>query len=87
MYSDIGTHWIALYSLNINVAYFDSFGVKHIPKEIWKFIDNKTIQKSIFIIQAYNSEIRGYFCIGFIDFKKNDDIIDIILNYFKNGWI
>ena len=26
-YSDIGTHWIALYALNSNVTYFDSFGV------------------------------------------------------------
>ena len=33
-YSDIGTHWITLYSLNNNVTYFDSFGVEHIPKEI-----------------------------------------------------
>ena len=32
-YSDIGTHWIALYVLN-NVTYFDSFGVEYIPKEI-----------------------------------------------------
>ena len=32
-YSDIGTHWIALW-LNNNVTYFDSFGVEHIPKEI-----------------------------------------------------
>ena len=31
-YSDIGTHWIALYTLNNNVTYFDSFGVEHIPK-------------------------------------------------------
>ena len=33
-YSHIGTHWIALYALNSNVTYFDSFGVEHIPKEI-----------------------------------------------------
>ena len=33
-YSDIGTHWIALYALNNIVTYFDSFGVEHIPKEI-----------------------------------------------------
>ena len=26
-YSDIETHWIALYALNNNVTYFDSFGV------------------------------------------------------------
>ena len=33
-YLDIGTHQIALYVLNKNVTYFDSFGVEHIPKEI-----------------------------------------------------
>ena len=27
-YSDIGTHWIALYVQNNNVTYFDSFGVE-----------------------------------------------------------
>ena len=26
-YSDIGTHWIALYVKNNDIAYFDSFGV------------------------------------------------------------
>ena len=31
-YSDIGTHWVALYVQNINFTYFDSFGVEHIPK-------------------------------------------------------
>ena len=31
-YSDIGTHWVALYVQNNNVIYFDSFGVEHIPK-------------------------------------------------------
>ena len=33
-YSDIGTHWIALYALNNNVTCFDSFWVERIPKEI-----------------------------------------------------
>ena len=49
-YSDIGTHWIALYSLNNNVTYFDSFRVEYIPKEILKFIDSKVIQTNIFRI-------------------------------------
>ena len=31
-YSDIGTHWIALYALNNNVIYFDSFEAEHISK-------------------------------------------------------
>ena len=37
-YSDIGTHWIALYVLNNDVTYFNSFRVEHIPKEIKAFI-------------------------------------------------
>ena len=44
-YSDIGTHWIALYALNNNVTYFDSFGVEHIPKEIRNFIGKKTYKQ------------------------------------------
>ena len=66
-YSDIGTHWVALY-VNNNVTYFDSFGVEHIPKEIKAFINNKNIKTNIFRIQAYDSIMCGYFCIGFIDF-------------------
>ena len=33
-YSDIGTHWVALYVQIGNFTYFDSFRVAHIPKEI-----------------------------------------------------
>ena len=67
-YSDIGTHWTALYVLNNDVTYFDSFGVEHIPKEIKTFIDNKIIKTNIFRIQADDSIMCGYFRIGFIDF-------------------
>ena len=31
-YSDIGTHWVALYVQNNDVTYFSSFGVEYIPK-------------------------------------------------------
>ena len=67
-YSDIGTHWIALYVLNINVTYFVSFGVEHIPKETKKLIDKSLVTTNIFRIQAYDSIMCGYCCIGFIDF-------------------
>ena len=33
-YSDIGSHWIALYTLDNNVTCFDISAVKHILKEI-----------------------------------------------------
>ena len=49
-YSDIGTHWIALYALNNNVTYFDSFVVEHILKEITTFTGNKNIKTIIFRI-------------------------------------
>ena len=34
-YSDIRTHWVDLYVNNKTVTYFDSFGIEHIPKEIF----------------------------------------------------
>ena len=46
-YSDIGTHWIALYALNNNFTCLDSFGVQHIPNEIKKIVERSLINKSI----------------------------------------
>ena len=102
-YSDIGTHWIALYvqNNNNNVIYFDSFGIKHIPKKIKAFINNKNITTNVLRIQAYDSIMCGYFCIGFIEFMFAGKTLieytnlfspnnfkkndDIILNYFMNN--
>ena len=72
-YSDIGIHWIALYVNNKTLTSFDSFGVKHIPKEIKKFINNKNIVANAFRIQAYDSVMCRYFCILFFNsmFKGN----------------
>ena len=99
-YSDIGTHWIALYVNDKIATYFDSFGIQHIPQEIKKFIINKNIIANIFRLQAYDSVMWGYFCIGFIDFMLKFNNLtdftnlfspnnfkknyDIILNYFLN---
>ena len=74
-----------------NVTYFDSFGVEHIPKEINAFINNKNIKTNILRIQAYDSIMCGYFCIGFIDFmlagKKLTDYTNLFspYNFKKNG--
>ena len=99
-YSDIGTHCIALYVKNNAITYFGSFGVEHIPKEIKKFIGNKNIIANIFRIQAYDSLMCRYFCIGFINFMFKGKSLtdyknifspnnfkknnDIILNYFMS---
>ena len=64
-----------------NVTYFDSFGVEHIPKEIRKYIGNKNIITNIYGIQAYDSIMCVYFCIGFSDFmlkaKSLSEYIDL----------
>ena len=78
-YHDIGTHWIALYANNKTVTYFGSFGVEHIPKEIMKFI----AYKNIYRVQAYDSIMCGYFCIGFINFMFNGKSLTDYTNIFS----
>ena len=85
---------------NNNVTCLVSFGVEQIPKEIKTFINNKNIKTNIFRIQAYDSIMCGYFCIGFIDFMlagktaQHKNLFspnnfkkndDIILNYFMSN--
>ena len=101
-YHDIGTHWAALYVNNKTIIYFDSFGVEHTPKEIMKFIGNeqsssakarnKNIITNIFRIQAYDSIMCGYFCIGFINFIFNGNSLTDYTslfspNYFKKTMV
>ena len=99
-YAYVGTHWIALFCNKNEIVYFDSFGVEHVPEEIKEFVGNENIKANIFRVQAKNSVMCGYFCIGFIDFmlagKKLTDYTSlfsphdfekndhIILSYFKN---
>ena len=101
-YEDVGTHWIALFCNRSDNVYFDSSGVEHVPEEIKEFIENKNIKDNIFLVQANNSVLCGYFCVGFIDFmlagKKLTDFTcfffpydfkkndDTSLSYFKDEW-
>ena len=82
-YRDIGTHWVALYVNNKTIISFDSFEVEHIPKEIMKFICNKKIITNIYRIQAYDSIICGYFCIGFINFMFNGNSLTDYTSFFS----
>ena len=92
-YHDIGTHWVALYVQSTSVydtyvnnkivTYFDSFRVEHIPKEITKFISRKKIITNIYRIQAYDSIMCCYFCIGFINFMFNGKSLTDYTNLFS----
>ena len=67
-YADNRTHWVALFCNRDEIVHFVSFGVEHVPEEIKEFIGNKNIKANIFWVQANDSVMCGYFCIGFIDF-------------------
>ena len=82
-YSDIRTHWVALYVINNDVTYFDSFGVENIPKRIKTFISNKNIKRNIFRIQVYDSIMCCYFCIGFINFMSAGKTLTDFINLFS----
>ena len=58
-YSDIGTHWVALYVKNNDITYFDSFGVEHIPKEMMKFINRPSQNKIWQIFSGYKHMIQS----------------------------
>ena len=69
-YPDTGTQWIALYVLNNNVIYFDSFGVEYIQNKIKKFIERASIEVSmiatnIFKMETYDLVMCAFFCIKF----------------------
>ena len=77
-----GTHFIALYVNGDKVTYSDSFEVKHIPKEIKKIIGNKNFTTNTYRIQAYDSIMCGYFCIGFTDFMlKSKTLLEYTIEY------
>ena len=59
-------HIRLLYFVTSEIVY--SFRVEHVPEEIKKFIGNKNIKANIFRVQANNSIMCRYFCIGLTDF-------------------
>ena len=99
-YADLGIHWITLFCKRNEIVCFESFGVEHVPEEIKEFIGNKNIKATIFRVQAKNSIMFWYFCIGFIDFMLAGETLfdftsllsphdfekndDIILSYLKD---
>ena len=101
-YADAETHWISLCISNNDAIYFGSFGVEHITKPIKKFIWNRNIKTNTFRIQANNSIVCGYFCMGFIDFMLAGKTLigyaslclpyhferhdEIILSHFQSEW-
>ena len=83
-YSDIGTHWVALYVNNKTATYLNSFGIEQIPIEIKKFISNKNVIANIYRVQNYDSIMCGYFCIGFINYMFDGKRLTDYTNLFSH---
>ena len=83
MNKDTGTHWIVLFCKKMKLFILIVLELNVFLKQLKKFIGNKNIKANIFRIQANNSIIRGYFCIGFIDFMLAGKTLTDYTNLFS----
>ena len=61
--------------------------LKIFEQKLKKVIGSKNIIINIYRIQAYNSIMCGYFCIGFIDFMlKGKSLVDYKNLFSPNGY-
>ena len=67
-YKSIGTPWIALYTNNNNITYFDSFRVEYTEKETEELIGNKNIITDIYRVQEYD-----------LIMWRHDNVLDLLV--------
>ena len=88
------SHWVSLSRKNNNIYIFDSFGVGHIPNNLYNIYKNYNIIANIYRIQDINSNLCGMFYVLFCLYKvdsKNKFISFLDLfnsnNFLKNELI
>ena len=67
----LGSHWCSISRKDNNIFIFDSFGVGHIPKNIYDLYKSFSIITNIHRIQHINSNLCGLFCVLFCLYKVN----------------
>ena len=85
-HNESGTHFVAVYSNNNKIFYFDSLGLKCENEYVLKFL--KSFEKEIIQnskqIQSYNSIFCGYFCLAFVNFMSKQNNLKHFLNIFND---
>ena len=89
-----GSHWVSLSRKNNSIFIFDSFGVGHVPNNLYKIYKNYNIITNIYRIQDIDSNLCGMFyvlfCLYNVD-SKNKFISFLNLfnsnNFLKNELI
>ena len=66
-----GSHRCSLSRNSKNIFMFDSFGIGHIPKNIYDIYKKFNIITNIYRIQNINSNLCGLFCVLFCLYKVN----------------
>ena len=66
-----GSHWASLSRKDNNIFIFDSFGIGHIPKNIYEIYKKFDIITNIYRIQHINSNLCGLFSVLFCLYKVN----------------
>ena len=67
-----GSHWISLSRKDNNIFIFDSFGIGHIPKNIYNTYKDFNIIINIYRIRHINSILCGLFSILVCLYKVNN---------------
>ena len=84
-----GSHWISLSRKDNNIFIFDSFGIDHIPKNIYEIYKNFNIITNIYRIQHINSNLCGLFCVLFCLYNVNskNKLIEFLNLFNVNDYI
>ena len=64
-----GSHWVGLSRKNNDIFIFDSFGIGHVPNNLYKIYKNYNIITNLYRIQDLNSSLCGLFCVLFCLYK------------------
>ncbi len=84
---DGGTHWIAVQTRNSVAVYFDSFGapISQKIKDWLKKGKPKRIGYNNFIVQALESSLCGWYCLGFLTYNSRNTKPSLIES--SNDWV